>query len=479
MRTTQEISVFLASPSDVQAEREIARQVLEDINRTIGRQKGLHFAVVGWETDAYPVFGTDGQQVLNQQIGDMAQYDMFVGIMWNKFGSPTPRADSGTAEEFERAVSSLDQTGKPAIMFYFKTEPSSPSSTKEAEQKVKVMAFRESLYPRGLIGDFKDAADFGRKFRQHIEQQLATYNVETPAPPSTPQVDKMNLPTIAAAASATAKSNQPNVVASGQTVVSDSGMWIFLNNRYSQVDSVNEMEDGSLAINVSSTSAEDDAFFKSLRTQPYQRNEPIPYAYQNDGGLARVNAVTSNALPSGKVWSLVLKPEDMNPSMFHEMAFNGISTDEIAEMRARLLLLNELPAGRNGRKSQGSSDLNDLMLLSFIRGISGRMKVPGSLFAILWEQFQGKEDQFLPLARLWAVFGLKASATVEHILELTVGPRQGNMLHVRFRGKRYKQYSNAEAAIIEVEGECDLTSKPPLEDGPAPPKLSPGATYDP
>ncbi|PYL26201.1 MAG: hypothetical protein DMF37_02915 [Verrucomicrobia bacterium] len=44
--------------------------------------------------------GADAQDVINHQL---AEYDIFLGIMSCRFGSPTKRAHSGTEEEFNRA----------------------------------------------------------------------------------------------------------------------------------------------------------------------------------------------------------------------------------------------------------------------------------------------------------------------------------------------------------------------------------------
>ena len=102
------IRVFLASPGDVETERGIVREVVNAINQTLGRAKEIRFELISWETDSIPDYGRDAQAILNDQIGDMTTIDLFVGIMWNRFGSATPRAGSGTEEEFRRAVDSLE-----------------------------------------------------------------------------------------------------------------------------------------------------------------------------------------------------------------------------------------------------------------------------------------------------------------------------------------------------------------------------------
>ena len=57
------------------------------------------------DANAYPGFGTDPQGVVNEEIGD--DYEIFIGPLWSRFGTPTPRAFSGTQEEFERVYESV------------------------------------------------------------------------------------------------------------------------------------------------------------------------------------------------------------------------------------------------------------------------------------------------------------------------------------------------------------------------------------
>src|SRR4051794_25538795 len=90
--------VFIASPRDVSREREIVKEVLDAINRTMGLERGVMFQTVGWETDSFPAYGKDPQSLINEQVANMEEVDLFVGIMWNRFGSATPRAGSGTEE---------------------------------------------------------------------------------------------------------------------------------------------------------------------------------------------------------------------------------------------------------------------------------------------------------------------------------------------------------------------------------------------
>ena len=88
--------VFVASPSDLAEEQKILGEVIDNINRTESDAHNIILKLLKWETDSYPGFRKYSQDVINQQIGN--DYDIFLGIMWGRFGSPTPRAGSGTEE---------------------------------------------------------------------------------------------------------------------------------------------------------------------------------------------------------------------------------------------------------------------------------------------------------------------------------------------------------------------------------------------
>ena len=171
MPQTQTIlQVFVASPSDVAEERKILGEVIDDINQTASDAHTLRLKLLEWETDSYPGFGEDAQDVINQQIGD--DYDIFLGIMWGRFGSPTPRAGSGTEEEFDRAVSRWkDSPERIRIMFYFKK--ADISSSADPEQIAKVQAFKKKISSEGgLYHEFHAAEEFRTKARRHLTKVI-------------------------------------------------------------------------------------------------------------------------------------------------------------------------------------------------------------------------------------------------------------------------------------------------------------------
>src|ERR1700756_3440394 len=97
-RDERVLVVFLASPSDLEPERSRLEEVIRELNVTWTRTLGVRLELVSWETHGYPGVGADPQDVLNRQLPN--DYDIFIGLMWTKFGTPTGRAGSGTEEEF-------------------------------------------------------------------------------------------------------------------------------------------------------------------------------------------------------------------------------------------------------------------------------------------------------------------------------------------------------------------------------------------
>jgi hypothetical protein len=173
------LRVFVASPGDVQKERELLDDIIDELNRGIAADKGLVLELVRWETHAWPDIGEDAQDVINRQI---APGDVFVGIMWNRFGTPTKRAESGTKEEFDRAYAYWKQYGRPKIMFYFNRAPFSPSSVDELEQKRKVLAFKKELGDKGaLYWEYNGADEFEWVVRGHLTQVIRQWEPDSKA----------------------------------------------------------------------------------------------------------------------------------------------------------------------------------------------------------------------------------------------------------------------------------------------------------
>src|SRR5262249_27584443 len=113
-----DLRIFLSSPEDVQDERKQVERIVTELNyifATIVPEKDIKLRLFRWEADAHPAAGRPNDTI-KEQLGE---YDVFVGIMWKKFGTPTGDYQSGTEEEFERAYRAFTEKKVKELMIYF------------------------------------------------------------------------------------------------------------------------------------------------------------------------------------------------------------------------------------------------------------------------------------------------------------------------------------------------------------------------
>lgn len=162
------MKIFLASPQDVADERGIAEEVINEFNLTSGQHMNIRLELVRWETHTNPGLGKDGQDVINNQLSE--DYDIFLGIMWKKFGSPTKRYDSGTQEEFNRAYEkSRHNKDEPYVMFYFCNRAPLSLDDIDIDQLSLVKTFKKSVSEMGL---YYFPYDSVRDFEKLLKIQL-------------------------------------------------------------------------------------------------------------------------------------------------------------------------------------------------------------------------------------------------------------------------------------------------------------------
>lgn len=180
------LSVFVASPSDVDEERNRLEEVIRELNTAWARELGIRLDLVRWETHAYPGFGEDPQSVINAQVPD--DFDLFIGIMWYKFGTPTNRAGSGTLEEFQRAKERFERNPSALqLMIYFKDAPAPlPPSKLDPEQITKISQFRSCLGKEGgLYWCFSNEDEFEKLIRLHLARHVQAWRSKNETPIST------------------------------------------------------------------------------------------------------------------------------------------------------------------------------------------------------------------------------------------------------------------------------------------------------
>jgi hypothetical protein len=179
------VRIFLSTPSDVDAEREQVATLVRDINETVqflAPAQDVRVELVHYETHSFPDVGQP-QEVIDRQLPD--DYDLYLGIMWKRAGTPTDDAASGTVHEFRQALAHRRQHGRPVIMFFFCDEKIDfPRTAEEVAQLGHVLEFRDEVNAIGLTVSYATRAGFREVLRPRLLRGLADILSSAGAGPS-------------------------------------------------------------------------------------------------------------------------------------------------------------------------------------------------------------------------------------------------------------------------------------------------------
>ncbi|MCF8054506.1 MAG: hypothetical protein K9K75_04730, partial [Deltaproteobacteria bacterium] len=175
--------VFLASPGDVGAERQYVRRFFDEYNRHTAHIWRTRFEVVDWENHTTIGVGRPQELITRQTLEKYRDsLALVIGVMAQRFGSPTGKAESGTEEEFDWAMKSNQASGFPEIKWFFRKMdtlefPADPDAAEAAlDQWKKVRAFRtrmQDLHNPVFYAEYPSAAGFAEVFARDFNQWLA------------------------------------------------------------------------------------------------------------------------------------------------------------------------------------------------------------------------------------------------------------------------------------------------------------------
>ncbi len=177
MKQVHVLRVVVASPKDVQQERNALVEVAEELNRGIAGDRALRIDISRWETDVYPGFHIEGPQGLIDLSLSIEDCDLLIGIFWKRFGTPTLDAKSGTEHEFRKAYEAWKRNNRPQLMIYFKEKPCWPKTREELSQLGLVLDFKLDFPPEGLWWTYIEKSQFVKSVRNHLTQFIRTISV--------------------------------------------------------------------------------------------------------------------------------------------------------------------------------------------------------------------------------------------------------------------------------------------------------------
>lgn len=163
-RLPPSLRIFISSPSDVRPEREIAKRLVEKMNREFFHY--LRVEPVLWEREALKA-----TEHFQASITRPHETDIVVVILWSRLGMPLPetqfsgaitgRRVTGTEWEFEDAFAAYRKRGQPELLFYLKTAEITGSLEDEAtvlerlDQKKRVQEFMKYWFEDAETKTFK------------------------------------------------------------------------------------------------------------------------------------------------------------------------------------------------------------------------------------------------------------------------------------------------------------------------------------
>jgi predicted NACHT family NTPase len=162
------LNVFISCPREVEEERKIAEEVCEQLTKILGPLKNIEIVPIHWEKDVVPVItGESAQPIINDQI-NRYDYDIYIGILWTRFGDRQANGMTPTEEEFEIALANRQKKNKPIIQFYFKCERVSFNNPEQARQMLEVLEFKKRIRKLGITVDFEDKESFRKKLLDYL-----------------------------------------------------------------------------------------------------------------------------------------------------------------------------------------------------------------------------------------------------------------------------------------------------------------------
>jgi hypothetical protein len=169
-KTRRVLNVFLASPNDVLEERTTAEEVVIELNKIVARQLAWQVDLHKWE-DTSPGYGRP-QAKINAAVDNC---QLFIGLLWERWGQPTGDYSSGFEEEYERARGRRKTSNEPEIWLAFKALD--PERLKDpGPQLSKVLEFRRTQAGLGevLFKDVKDNSDWRSKLQHWLMEYVLT-----------------------------------------------------------------------------------------------------------------------------------------------------------------------------------------------------------------------------------------------------------------------------------------------------------------
>jgi len=184
------LHIFLSSPGDVSRERQLAREVIDQLESERAYKYHLKLELVAWDkpgADTAMPAQLEPQEAINQGLKKPSECDIVIVIFWARMGTPLSekyhkpdgsRYRSGTEYEFIDAMAAARKAGKPDVLVYRCLKELSVGM-KDPERNEKLRQwdlvekfFSDFQFPDGSFRSFYKSYNEPHEFRSLLERNL-------------------------------------------------------------------------------------------------------------------------------------------------------------------------------------------------------------------------------------------------------------------------------------------------------------------
>ena len=139
------LRLLISAPGDIPSESiTVIRKTISQWNFSHGEQLGIIVLPISWTEHAVAEFGDRPQELLNQQI--VKEADVAVALFRDRLGTPTGKAESGTAEE----IKIFAESGK-QIAILTDESARTPLKGQSIEERQRLEKYLDTLRERSLV----------------------------------------------------------------------------------------------------------------------------------------------------------------------------------------------------------------------------------------------------------------------------------------------------------------------------------------
>jgi hypothetical protein len=174
------VRLLLSSPGGLDKHRQVVRDVIAKMNAHSGDATQPIIEVVEWPRSIAAAASSYSQGAINEQT---LTYDILLCLFSHRIGTQTPRANSATEEEFDRAYESHLLRNDKQILVLFADLLCRPSDI-DPHQLALVNAFRQKLERLGVLyhtyGDLATLAQHLATSLEYARNRAGTNQTATP-----------------------------------------------------------------------------------------------------------------------------------------------------------------------------------------------------------------------------------------------------------------------------------------------------------